>query len=962
MKKILILLAVLVSGKLIAQTPISSRPTPAALPSREVSGILKDTADNTVAGALITLTSAKDTLKITSNSDGIFVFKNVKMATFYLTISSLGIKTITIKRLENDAVPRLVLAPIILKEEPKQLADVVVNGTPTITYKTDTIEYRAADYKVRENATVEDLIKKMEGIEVDKDGSVTAQGQSVAKARLNGKDYLGGDVATVIRDLPAEVVDKIQIVDDYGDLAARTGIKEGDPSKLLNITTKADKSAMNRGNFNAGIGTNDRYQAGASLTRLNGNQQIAMYSNWNKSPLNAGGSGMPGGSGGFGGGQVIIMSPGRGGDSGGGYSGGGGGFSGGMQSYTPFSSPGGGSGGIGSSTNGSIRLSHSDNLNKKMQSDLSYSYSYSNRDAFSNTTSVANYQNAVLNSLINGTSASGNGNHNLNWRFQYDIDSANYLTVTPNLSYSQSKSESTSSNVQSGLYNQSNVGAQNSTTYTPRLGLNLGYQHIFANHRRNMSFGFDYRWSDQNNDNDSDEDIKDYDANGNLVKATPLHRLIANDNTSTTYSASLTYTEPLGTYSSLNFNTNLNRRIYDNSKITELINAAGVPEVNNDLSNIFNYSFTTGNIVMNYRYGGSGKKASYSLGARAQPSLLEGTSESRNVSVSRSRMYVVPVFRFQYQFTRVKQFALNYNGNPQEPSYSQIQPVRDDTSPLNPVIGNPNLNASFNHSVTGSFSNYIANSKFSYQTNLTGTVTNQKVITNRYTAIEDQVSKQFTEYLNADGAYSLSTNYSIGKSFASRKYGLRLNGSAGYARDVAMVRGNQNFATTWNFAQRFTTQINPVEWFELNPTLSFTNNKRNNTLPSSLNSRTTTAAFSIDGRVIVKDSYILGYDASKSIVRGVNIAANNNPFIVNSYIEKEFFKKKNGTIRLQAADIFNQNVNPNRTLNSDGGYTETQSNPLSRYFLLSFRWSPSKFGSSTRTMGPRRGDGSFIIH
>jgi len=193
-----------------------------------------------------------DTVRSATNADGIFVLKDVKSAVFVLTITSLGYQTSTRKYLQNDALKKLVLDPIILKSQANVLAEVKINGKPSIVYKTDTVEYKASDYKVRENATVDELLKKMEGMEVGSDGTLTHQGQQVTKARLNGKDYAGGNVAQAIQNLPADIVEKVQIVDDYGDEAARTGVKDGPPQKVLNITTKADRSVGNVGRITAG--------------------------------------------------------------------------------------------------------------------------------------------------------------------------------------------------------------------------------------------------------------------------------------------------------------------------------------------------------------------------------------------------------------------------------------------------------------------------------------------------------------------------------------------------------------------------------------------------------------------------------------------------------------------------------------------------------------------------------------
>ncbi|MFD2147010.1 carboxypeptidase-like regulatory domain-containing protein [Mucilaginibacter antarcticus] len=168
------LIFITLSGKLFAQQPVPPPP----LPFREVSGVVKDEKGETVPGATITLKSVSDTINTSSNEDGIFVFKNVKKAAFNLTVTNMGSETFLKKYLNSDVAKKLVLDPITLKPSSNQLNEVKINGTPSIVYKTDTVEYRASDYKVRENSTVDELLKKMEGMEVGTDGSLVHQGKT----------------------------------------------------------------------------------------------------------------------------------------------------------------------------------------------------------------------------------------------------------------------------------------------------------------------------------------------------------------------------------------------------------------------------------------------------------------------------------------------------------------------------------------------------------------------------------------------------------------------------------------------------------------------------------------------------------------------------------------------------------------------------------------------------------------
>jgi|GEM_PF-3955881 len=149
---------------------------------------------------------------------------------------------------EHKLIAEASIEPIPIKE-PELLKEVAIAGNPSIKYKTDTVEYIASDYKVRSNASVDEMLKKAEGFEVSPDGSVTFNGTTVSKARLNGKDYTGGDVAKAVQSLPADIIEKFQVVDDYGNQAGRTGIKNGDPNKVLNLTTRnnQDKGYVNSG-------------------------------------------------------------------------------------------------------------------------------------------------------------------------------------------------------------------------------------------------------------------------------------------------------------------------------------------------------------------------------------------------------------------------------------------------------------------------------------------------------------------------------------------------------------------------------------------------------------------------------------------------------------------------------------------------------------------------------------------
>lgn len=940
----IVVLLIICMSSAYAQTPAAKPQPPAQLPTREISGIVKDTTDTGIPYATVKLTSDKDTLTVITNPDGIFVFKNVKSASYTLNIKSIGYKSLLGKYKQNDAIPRIVMDPIVLKGEANTLNEVVVNGTPSITYKTDTVEYRAKDYIVRENATVDELLKKMEGMEVGNDGSLVHQGKEVTKAKINGKTYLGGDVATAIQNLPAEIVDKIQMVDDYGDQAARTGIKDGDPEKILNIVTRTDKSVGNTAQINAAAGNNERYEGSVFATRLNANQTIGLNVRLNNTITGVAGGNNNGGN--------------IGGNNGGGNNGGGGRQGGGN---TGGSSSGSG----GTSQNGNNSFSYRDQLSKKVKINTSYGYNFNNNNSLNSSFSTIFSSKGTTFSNNESTSNNNTKTHNFSFELEADLDSNNFLRVVPTLNYSSTLTGSQSSVMQTGLIHQDQTGKNTANNTRPNLGATVFYQHIFKKPRRNFSVQLSLNNSNQESEQERNSNILYYLDNSNTVlKDSLIHRLVERDNLTKNYRASMTFAEPLTANTQLEFNGQVNYNGYDNTATTSNIMANGNKFLVDSLSNIYDYSFTQTRLALNYRYGVSNaSKIKFSLGITAVPGLLSGTKVSLGTSTHRSSFNLIPIARFQYLWSRQHSIQINYSGNATEPTFDQIQPVRDVSNPQNPVVGNPNLKVTFNHSINTSYNNYLANSKLNYSINMNATFVDNSVARN-IVQISDAYNslKNETRYVNIAGVYRVGGNYSISKQLDNRKYNLSLNGTISHNHGVSMSNNIENVTTTWNFSERFGPRINPKDWLEVNPFVSYNFTKSNNTLPSSIDSRTNTLALNIDGKFYMfGGTLIFGYNASKNYVSGINANVTNNPLIINSSLQKELWKRK-ATLSLQAYDILNQNNFINRNI-TDESITDTKSNSLSRYFMLSFRvrlqkWTGAQGRNGRQMM--RRGDGSFM--
>ncbi|MEO6521644.1 MAG: TonB-dependent receptor [Mucilaginibacter sp.] len=910
-----LIITILLGGKLFAQTqsPPRAKPTdPPPLPFREVSGIVKDSSDNSIPGVTITLISKKDTLHVSSNERGIFVFKNVKQATFSISFKAMGFAPTVRKFLLSDLDRKLVLNPIILGQGQHVLNEVKINGTPDVIYKTDTVEYRAANYKVRPDATLDELLKKMPNVEVDKNGKVTFMGEEVKKARLNGKDFAGGDVAQAVKNLPAAIVDKAQFVDDYGQQAARTGIKDGDPTKVLNITTKADRSIGNMARLSASAGNNDRSDGNAFVQRINANQQIGFNGSFNSTVNGVAGDNSSGASG-------------------------------------------------GSNSYGRPSMGYRDQWGKKVQFNSSYSYNFYNSNNIYDADGQSFSSNGTTNFVSSSSGESGSKGHNLYMQLDINADSSNFIQITPTFNYSGSNSSNTYSNTLFGYQNQIANGTSLSSSDYANYGGTAFYQHLFKKKKRNFSAQFSANWSTQKQRSESNTRTL-YQDSLLATKRDSIYRPItARNSPSNSYSTNLTYVEPLSKTELLQFNAVLNYRGYANTAVTDSINRANQIVHVPSLSSIYNYSFSETRLGVNYTV--NKPKYNYSLGVTAIPTLLEGTQVTLNATTSRTNFTIIPIFRFQYVFSKTHRLSMNYNGSPTEPTFSQIQPVADKSSPQNVIVGNPDLRPSFRHTVSLQYNNYIPNSKLTLSATANTSMVNSQVVSNVLQVPLPAISSFYNEthYLNLNGAYSVSGNYGITKQLSDQKYSLRLNGTMSYNHNISMSNDIGYHADNWRFSEVLGPQLNPTEAIEINPSVSYTLARSFFTQPNARNTDTKTTALTIDG-VFTYKKWKLGYNASKNYVEGISANLTHNPFVVDAYLQRTLFPKIQGNLKIQAFDIFNQNNFINQTV-STTSITNTKSNVLSRYVYISFsvflqKWS----GSPKRNGAPmmRRGDGSFV--
>ena len=252
--------------------------------AQSLKGILQDAVEKTpLSNATVKLTPADSSsaqYSSVSDNKGIFIFNEIPNGNYSLSVTSIGYedfkKSISVSEMNMD------LGTIDVSKGAKTLATVVISGeAPPVKQKQDTLEYSANQFKVNPDATAEDLIKKMPGITVDQKGSVTAHGETVQKVTVDGRDFFGDDATATLRNLPSEVIDKIQVFDKLSDQAQLTGFDDGNTTKSINIVTKANMRNGNFGRVFAGYGTDDRYSAGGNVSFFNNNRRISLVGLFN---------------------------------------------------------------------------------------------------------------------------------------------------------------------------------------------------------------------------------------------------------------------------------------------------------------------------------------------------------------------------------------------------------------------------------------------------------------------------------------------------------------------------------------------------------------------------------------------------------------------------------------------------------------------------------------------------------
>jgi hypothetical protein len=880
---------------------------------RRVSGLVQDSA-GTALLATVRLLADKDSVVIATNVEGRFSFTSVTANQFSLLVSSLGYQAIKRRYTLVPGNTTAELDPIVLKSDAIVLKGVTVSGVVPVKVKEDTLEYSAAAYRVRQGAAVEDAIRKMPGLEVSRDGAITAQGKQISKVQLNGKDYMAGDVKSLTRNLPADAVQNVQVIDDYGDQAKLTGVKTGEAQKVLNINIRKDKNFRYLAQAAVGAGqdviqgTKDagRYVASGNIFNFRGKRQITVsgdLNNTNTSLFDFNGEGRKGPSD----------------------------LSADKQS--------------GIITASALGFNYRDDWSKKVT--VYGSYSLADNSAYTISKTVRD--NLSGQSPSTQTSNSIRDDRNLNHRIQlnmeYKPDTLNYFKFIPKFSYGGVHSNETfASQLQAknsgGDYLSDYTGTLFGHSSAPNFGLSALYNHRFGKRGRNLSalVTSGVATTDQ-----YQNPVYNYLAGRANA---PVNQVINIRGRTDSVSVSLSYLERIGKRSYLEFNYNYHNAGTTADRLTDTIANTGVVNPDPDLSNDYHFNFIFNRFGLNYQL--IDKKYKFILGLTAQPTSLEGSSSEIAPSNHKSFNFA-PLLRYVYNFSDIQALAFSYRGASNPPAYYQLQPVTDFANASYPVQGNPDLLPEYNNTFEIKYNKFINGTGTMFFTNLNFTQTDHKIVANtvsypqNYTADPKLAGVLLTKYQNASGFYNASAYYVLAGDWARRRYTWIFNGNISYNNHISYLTDvldstgtdqtvQKNTAKNLVLAQsaRFRADITDVVDADVNASylISHTDNTIRET---NLNNNFQTISLGTNGKFYFFEDWTLSYNYSKVIYEGYQGAT--NPNILNTYLERRFLKKNIGTLRFSVYDLFNENTG---FTSSQNAYAVTQRNVnrLGRYYLL----------------------------
>lgn len=902
--------------------------SPALAQSLRISGIAADSTDNNaLIGVSVLLMNANDSSQVggtITDSDGKFTFSPVKPGQYLARLTYVGYGTRTLAITVKDAP--VDLGYVTLSPGVTTLGTLEITAPPiAVEQKGDTTLYNADAYKTNPDATAEDLINKMPGITSDSEG-VKAQGETVRQVLVDGKEFFGNDAAIALKNLPAEIIERIEVFDRLSEQSQFTGFDDGNTQRTLNIVTKSGKNQGQFGRVYGGLGEGGLYTAGGNINSFKGDTRISVVglaNNINQQNFSSE--------------DLQGMTSSGGGGRGGRGGGGGGNFNMGQQS--------------GISTTQSIGLNYSDQWGEKTQVTGSYFYNQSDNERITDRTryyitprdSGLVYREARRSDAMNF-------NHRLNFRIEREIDSQNSIIFTPRLSFQDSESLSLLNGDYSGQSDQlrrqlddRNSSENNSFNFSS----NLVYRRRFEKRGRTFSIGVNTDISNR----DGIMDQMSLNEDQNTGELTTVDQHTDNYTKTLTVTPNIAFTEPLGQFSRLQLNYTPSWRLSSTDKRTRNLDPDTEEYTSLDtlLSNTFDNLYITQRGGLSYMF--NNRKVMVNTGLNVQRSTLESDREfPRPFSVNRSFQNILPQVMTTVRFSNSENLRFNYRTSTNAPSVNQLQDVVDNSNPLFLRTGNPDLEQTYGHNLSLRYSK--SNIEKSTTFLLMGTagmvshyITNTSIIASADTTVNGidlAQGMQLSYPVNIDGYRTASALLTYGFPMMPIRSNLNLNTEVRYNRIPALINGAKNLANNYTFGQGIAASGNFSENFDITASYNASYTVVKNTLQTRSDNNYFRHTASLRLTWLFK-GFVFNSNVNHSQYHGLGNDLDRSIWFWNAGLGYKFLKDKSLEVKFNAFDLLNRNNSITRDI-SETYIEDRETNVLNRYFMVTATYSLRRFG------------------
>lgn len=867
-----------------------------------------------IIGATISLLQATDSLLISgevSDIDGKFKISDVQKRDYLLEVSYLGYEKLY-RRISRETDIDLGLLNLYQSSE---ILDEVTVEAEAVTgqQRGDTVSYNASAFTTMQDATTQDLIAKMPGI-IIANGQVQAEGEAVQKILVDGKEFFGGDVNTALQSLPAEIIKKIEIYDRKSEKAMLTGFDDGNEVKTINIVTKPSKKIGQFGKMTAGYGTDDRYQAAASVNFFNDDQR------WTVTGLSN---------------NVNVTD-----------------FTADPNSQGEERSQ------DGEITTNNIGLQYSNTFFKKLE--VSGNYALSNRI---NQADGDLFRDYILPSQADQTyeefnsTARNDLDHRLNMRMEYRLNKRNTIIFLPTMSIKNDVNDNRFLGVTKtgGAFVNQTTNASQSNNFDNDFRANLLFNHKFLKPGRTVTISGNTEY--HSNTDNALRQAENIFFVGTDQELEILDQNITLDRAGFDLEGGFSFVEPVGDKGKIEFEYEVRNRNNASERLNfDLFEVPTSSEeirlLDTALSNVFESQYITNEAELGYQFKNENVSAQVEL--QYQRADLLNTQQFPNASdLGRTFDSVLPSLRLEYSISDSSNIQVSYYTWTREPDVSQLQDVVDNTRPLQLRVGNPNLDQEFNNRLRVRYRLRSPSKETSVYAGIRASLVNNKITSTTLIAAEDlQVNEEVTlakgglliRPANVDGNWDVGGYVSYGRPIKVIKSNFNAWTGLGYGRLPGIINESLTFTnnTRYSFGLNLSSNISDQVDFNISTRSSYTtvDNSLNQLLDNNFLRHTTRVNF----KAIVWKGITLRTDLNHQYISGLAEGIDNTFFLVNGSIGKKVLKDDRGEISLRVYDLLQQNNNVNRTIN-EVFIEDSERTVLQRYFMLSFTYSLRHFNT-----------------